>query len=119
MGRENSKEYLYFQTVHQRPMVEGLSGRTPAEAYRYIDAHPLLSRWRSRVELDCQSMTRDQLVSDLDQLIADDFRYVVVHHRSGGVPRQFTAYFSTIAPVYRDDSLTVYTLADLRAKPPC
>lgn len=119
MGRENSKEYVYFQTVHHRPIVEGLSARTPPEAYRYIDANPLLARWRFREALDCSALTDGAFQAALDPLIGDGFRYVVVHHRQGRVPRQFTAYFTTVAPVYRDDGLTAYALADLRAAPPC
>jgi hypothetical protein len=118
MGRFNSKEYIYDQITHQRPIVEGLIGRTPPEAYAYIDNNPLLDRWQAGAPLDCSEIDAATLKQSLDQLAADNFRYVIVHHSDGRVPDAFAGYL-TSAPVYHDDSITAYSISDLQANQPC
>lgn len=118
MGRQESKPYLYFQTLHHQPIVEGLIGRTPPTAYGYIESNALLSRWQAEKPLDCRRATRVELTQALDQLVADGFRYVVVHHETNQVSDALRSYF-TIAPAYDDQVITVYAMADLQANPPC
>lgn len=117
MGREISKRYLYQQTVHQRPIVEGLAARTPEEAYRYIENNYLLDKWRGRDELKCTSETTKAIRRSLDQLVADGFRYVIVNHQ-GDVPDVYAAYLP-VDPVYQDGEMSVYALADVHSNPPC
>ena len=118
MGRPRSKRYLYFQTIHQKAIVEGLSARTPVEAYEYIMNNPLLRNWSSGTPLDCGIQEQPQLVSALEELIDDDFRYVIVHHTAARIPSQYTEYFSA-DPVYQDSDLTAFELTDLSYQPPC
>lgn len=118
MGREESKMYLYLQTIHQQPLVEGLSGRTPTEAYDYIRANPLLTRLRFQAPPDCQDIPVRMYTQALNQLALDHFKYVIVHHEGGNDADQFVDYLTT-DPVYADDSITVYAIADLQASPPC
>ncbi len=119
MGRRESKDYTLYQTVHQHPMVEGLSGRTPPEAYQYIDGNPLLARWRAQQPLDCGALPAAALDVALQQLSQDGFRYVIVHHAgSPQLPDAFAAYFIA-APRFADDTLSLYALADLQAAGMC
>ncbi len=118
MGRFNSKEYMYDQITHQRPIVEGLIARTPPEAFSYIDNNPLLERWHTGAPLDCQELDTTTIKQALDQLAADNFRYVIVHHVDGRFPEQFAGYF-TSPPAYSDDAITAYAIADLQTHPPC
>jgi hypothetical protein len=118
MGRRISKRYLYYQTVHGKPIVEGLGGRTPDEAYAYIDHNRLLRNWKEGVPLDCEGDTGKEIVAALEQLASDNFRYIIVHHSNGRVPEPFAAYL-TAPPYYHDQGLTAYRLDDLQDNPPC
>ncbi len=119
MGRQPSKPYVYYQTVHHKPIVEGLSARTPAGSYRYITQNELLLAWRHQTALDCNVMPDDVIRAQIERLMADDFRYVLVHYPQGGsVPDAFAGYLTAV-PAYRDDTLAAYALADLYANLPC
>jgi hypothetical protein len=118
MGRTKAKRYLYLQIFHQKPIVEGLSARTPLEAYQYIHNNPLLRNWSAGEPLDCDTLTWDRIMSALDQLIDDNFRYIVVHHPEPEIPVQFANYFP-LQPFYQDSQLTVFKVADLQNQPPC
>jgi hypothetical protein len=124
MGRSASKRYLYLQTIHQKAIVEGLSARTPVEAYRYINKNSLLQSWLSEEPLDCGATNQHRIeatvehLNAVDRLIADDFRYVVVHHKNSEIPSLYADYFP-FDPVYEDSSLTAYMLTDLLHNPPC
>jgi hypothetical protein len=80
MGRQPSKYYMYFQTVHERPIIEGLSSRTPADAYRYVDDNLVLNSWRYKTPFDCETMEVEEFQAGLDALAEDGFRYVIMHH---------------------------------------
>jgi hypothetical protein len=118
MGRQESKAYLYFQTIHHRPIVEGLIGRTPPGAYNYIHNNALLSRWQVEAPLDCRQITYVEIERSLGQLASDGFRYIIVHHEENQTSEALRSYF-TILPVYDDGAITVYSVADLQANPPC
>jgi hypothetical protein len=98
--------------------VEGLIGRTPPEAYNYIHNNALLSRWQTEDALDCRQITGVEVEHSLGQLASDGFRYIVVHHEADQAPTELRSYF-TITPVYDDEAITVYSVADLQANPPC
>lgn len=116
MGYHESKYYLYLQTLHQRPIVEGATGRMPGDAYRYIEQNALLSLWVNASELECSAIQNDTLQAAIDQMVADGFRYVLVHDPALNWP---LTYFTTIGLAYGDETLRVYALSDLQANPPC
>ncbi len=118
MGRRESKDYTLYQTFHQRPIVEGLSGRTPPEAYNYIAGNPLLAQWQAQQPLDCGTLSAATITSALQQLLNDGFRYVIVHHDGAPPPKAFATYF-TAAPRFADDTLSLYALSDLLATAWC
>lgn len=118
MGRRESKDYTLYQIFHQRPIVEGLSGRTPPEAYQYIDDNPLLARWRAQQPLDCNALSATVIDSALRQLTNDGFRYVIVHHHDAQLPEAFAAYFTAV-PKFSDKTLSLYALTDLQAAALC
>jgi hypothetical protein len=118
MGRAGAKLYMLFQTVHQRPLVEGMSGRTPPEAYQYIDGNPLLAHWRVQQLLDCGEFPAASITAALQQLLNDGIRYVIVHHDGPQLPEAFAAYF-TAAPRFADETLSLYALSDVQAAALC
>lgn len=116
MGRQESKPYLFYQLFHQKPMVEGLSARTPEEAYRYIEANPLLHHWRQEIWLNCEEMG-EELDTAVTQLIQDNFRYVILHNQ--GRTAHIQPYFLYDKPIVQDEQLTVYDLRDIAQRPFC
>jgi hypothetical protein len=122
MGRRESKKYMYYQTIHHRPIVEGMIARLPPDAYDYIEANPLLRAWQRSERFDCAGHDMRAAVEALE---ADGFRYVVLHHdlwtfTPDPVDADLIAYFGTLEPVYADSRIAAYDLADLAdAPPPC
>lgn len=116
LGRQESKIYEFYQTVHGKPMVEGLSARTPQEAYRYINANALLRTWDAEIPLDCSFMG-EELDTAVVQLIADNFRYVIVHHFSE--TEYLLTFFEPYEPLVQDAALTVYELSEVAERPFC
>ena len=119
LGRQQSKLYLYYQTIHRRPIVEGLSARTPNGAYRYINDNDLLRHWRHETALNCEAMSGESLKAAWEQLTADNFRYVLVHQQIDPDLLPIIDDYLTAEPIYRDAELSVYRVADLQANPPC
>lgn len=118
MGRGESKRYQYLQSIHMKPIVEGLSARTSNDAYQYILSNPILLNWHVGEPLDCGRFELNRFPSALDALIDDGFRYVVVNHIESGVPDRFASYFP-LGPFYQDNDLSVFMLTELRDEPPC
>lgn len=118
MGRDRSKRYLFLQTIHQKSIVEGMTARTPAEAYDYILGNPLLHNWSIGESLDCSPQSQRRINSALDQLSRDDFRYVIVEQNDSEFPVQVVDSI-TADPIYRDNELSAFRLADLSSNPPC
>lgn len=115
MGYGEGKQYMFEQTVHGHPIEGGAVGRMPADAYAYADANPLLHAWREgRGCLDVQPGGFEQAI---DALLADGFRYVVVHREiaeTEEVSDEYDAFFEGIQPVFGDDQVRVYALDGLR-----
>lgn len=114
-GRNPGKHYLYLQTIHGKPIVEGLASRTPDGAYTYIENNALLTAWRFHQPLNCQTWD----AAALEQLIVDNFRYVTLQKIYRERFPAWQSYVAHLAPVYEDARLIVYDMRDLAADPPC
>ncbi len=113
MGRQESKYYGFYQTYTGFPQVEGLSGRTPPQAYDYIEGNRMLRAWRRGAAVHCIPPLQTEYISALDQLLSDGFTHVIWHHRI----HDGTAIDSSFVDVktsYSDDYVHVFRLADLR-----
>lgn len=119
MGHFPAKYYMALQGFHGRPMVEGMLPRTPAHAYDYINANPVLfglrnlSRNRSAPQL-----TEAEWRAAVDALQRDGFRYVIAHRsvpravsREVWLPETIDELFVSTVPVYKDHYGAVYDLA--------
>jgi hypothetical protein len=108
-----AKRHMYLQTIHHQPIVTGRIARMPEDAFDYIEANPLLQGWREQTKPACEM----DLGQAIDDLLADGFRYVIVHNPAKHA--DWVAGYFPVEPVYRDDLIAVYTLSALRANPPC
>ena len=128
-GRPTSKYYMSVQRHHLRPIVEGMTARMPPDAYAYIDANPVLAPLRYSLHLTEgappeSKLTAAQWQTGLDALIADGFRYLVLHYylpsRLSIIPREKPAdWVLTLLAgqptVYQDDEVAIYDLLELDA----
>jgi hypothetical protein len=122
MGRQQVKYQMYTQMWHRQPIHEGFIGRMPPDAYDFINANPVLADWQN---LDDISVTLGDWVQGIDALIADGFRYVVVHKTiEAGQVDLFTTspqretFFSQAPTLYEDLETRVYELSVLKEYPP-
>ena len=118
MNRQNSKLYLFYQTLSGYPQVEGLATRTPTDAYTYIKENYLLNAWHTKSSVQCMSHQAKYL-SALNDLINDGFSHVILHHSSKArqeVRGQFpiSESFINAPPSYEDEFAAIYRLEDLR-----
>ncbi|MEM7330839.1 MAG: hypothetical protein AAF490_02020 [Chloroflexota bacterium] len=119
MGRNQSKPYVYYQTIHEKPILEGLSARTLPESYTYIRENRLLSNWHHQKPFDCSRLPDAVFAQSVSQLHNDGFQYIVVHHDiAGNIPEALTAYFP-MPHHYQDELVTVFKTEDLHLKSSC
>ncbi len=106
MGRNPAKLYLYWQTLHQQPLVEGHVSRTPARAYDFIDANAALRALRQ------PDQPSDAPPADAWRALEQaGIRYVIIHLplTSEDQLRQYRAILAR-PPVYADSLVEVYTV---------
>jgi len=104
-----AKTYMFEQTVHGRPLLEGKISRLPADAYQYIDGIPLLRILRKRGEMAPRlaGVTRE-----LATLAHDHVRYLIV--RKTAIGQDQTARWQRyllMSPAYEDDTLVAFPTA--------
>ncbi|HET7378119.1 MAG TPA: hypothetical protein VFK30_15505, partial [Anaerolineae bacterium] len=106
LARSATKRYLYYQTLHDHPIVEGRVARVPDEAYQLFRSIPLLSQWRGSLD----SKRPVDLGNQLAQLNQLNVRYIVLHKdlATGLQVSQLRDYF-TRAPVFEDNQIAVYS----------
>lgn len=119
MGRDNSKHYLFHQTLSGYLQVEGLASRTLPKAYQYIKNNLLLNAWRANLSIQCASSNQTEYMmtsiawSDLNDLVNDGFSHVILHHSL-----KYAEYLSgglfDVLPSYEDEFASIYRLKDLR-----
>jgi len=106
LERSDTKYYLYYQTQHQHPLVQGRVARVPPEAFQLFNEIPLLSAWQKTLDEPRPADVGAQLA----QLADRNVRYVIFHKHL--TPPQFVTsmrnYF-TLPPVFEDDQFAVYS----------
>lgn len=116
--RKESKYSMYAQTIHSRPLVNGMVARTPNAAYQFIRQSPLLTSFYSGRPLDCRVSTMRR---ELERLVENRVRYIIVREdlMNQRVKHFFKQYF-TSEPYYADEQIRVYELSLLLAnRLPC
>lgn len=106
MGRHRSKLYMYYQTVHRRPLVEGHVSRTPPQAYAFIEATPVL---RSLLHCRDWALPPADLTPLLPTLHAEGIEVVILHKElvTAASLAEWLAARSA-APDYEDERIAVY-----------
>ncbi len=106
LARSDTKRYLYYQTLHNHPIIEGRIARVPAEAYQLFKSIPLLTQWQ--ITLDAKRPI--DLGAQLSLLAQQNVRYIVLHKdlATSLQAAQLRDYF-TREPVFEDDQIAVYS----------
>ncbi len=99
-----SKEYMFQQTVHHHPILQGNVSRLPPGTFDYLDSHPWLKSLPQSGKMPPQSTDVSRQLRTLAQ---DDVRYVVLHKKSVRL-EHWQRYFS-IDPSFEDKRIAVYT----------
>jgi hypothetical protein len=72
------KAYMYYQTRHGKPLVEGHVSRPPDKAFDFIDQVPLL-RYMRPVEITTPDPALVNVSEQMRQLAAANIRYLILH----------------------------------------
>lgn len=112
MGRNQSKQYGYFQTFNRIPHVEGLASRTPSQAYATIEGNLLLNTWRNNESVLCTAENRGDYLRAVDELRELGFTHIVYHRQQLG-PLQTFASIDRVPSIFDDRFATIILVEDL------
>jgi hypothetical protein len=119
MGYTPSKLWLYYQTLHGKPTVEGHISRYTADDYAFIASNSLLRSFYQVAEQPVRlpegtfAGGPPSLGPALQALRAAGVRYIIFHKPYADAAQQ--AHFQhtlPLVPIYEDDSLAVYDTAN-------
>jgi hypothetical protein len=109
--RQITERYMFYQTVHCRPLLSGHVSRLPPQAMAFADSVPLVAgAYRSSAGgIDTQLPGISRQLAALSEA---GFRYVVVHKElaPAALVDEWQSYL-VIAPRYEDDEVAVYATA--------
>jgi len=106
LDRSDTKRYLYYQTIHEHPIVQGRVARVPDAAFKLFNEIPLLAAWQRSIG----APRAPDLGAQLKRLADSQVRYIIFHKDLS--PAAFVTtlrnYF-TLPPSYEDDQIAVYS----------
>jgi len=105
LDRQTDKFYMYWQTVHGKPLVNGHVSRPPASAFDFIQGNGITRAFARREPL----RGRAQLGAELAALAETNVRYIVIHKQF--LPTELAAdWIAALAtrPVHEEEDLTVF-----------
>ena len=105
LDRQTDKFYMYWQTVHGKPLVNGHISRPPASAFDFIQGNGITRAFARREPLRGHA----QLGVELTALAETGVRYIVIHKQF--LPPELAAdWIAALAtrPGYEDEELTVF-----------
>jgi len=108
-ARRDTERYMFYQTVHGRPLLGGHVSRLPPQALEFASSVPLTAGLYEGGEMDTQL---PDVSRQLSLLAGAGFRYIVLHKDMLSSER-LAAYRSYLvaAPRYEDGEVVVYSTA--------
>ncbi len=116
-GRDNSKIYLFYQSLHGFPQTDGAISRPPDSAFDYMRRNPVLSIWQENRPTNCVIQDADSYRAGLSQLLEDGYSHIV-HHHGFYFWKTISDSFRYVEPAYSDAYVSIYRLDDLRESCP-
>jgi hypothetical protein len=106
MGPQRSKWYMFTQTFHRRPILQGKTARFPEGAHAYLDGQRWLRVLRQYNEMD---PGLSDVSRQLGLLAEDNVRYIVLHKTQVAADRLAHWQRYLLAdPRFEDDQIVVY-----------
>ncbi len=108
MGRQPAKYYMYLQTMHGQPILDGHVSRTPYDAYAFVESDSLLAALREGAPPPADLNIDERLAA----LLAERIQYVVLHRQlpSAGETDSWREWIDLLpTPAYADEWLLAYT----------
>ena len=106
MDPQASKQYMFEQTVHRHPILQGHVSRLPQQAYAYMDTQPLLRSLRQSGEMD---PALADVGRQLASLAAADVRDIVLHKEEARPDRlERWERYLLISPRFEDGVVAVF-----------
>jgi hypothetical protein len=104
----SSKEYMFQQTIHQHPILQGNVSRLPPGTFDFLNSQP----WLASLQESGQMPPRPADVSrQLETLAQNNVRYVILHKKSVRLAH-WQRYFS-FDPSFEDERIAVYVTSPL------
>lgn len=106
MGRDHGDDYMFYQTVHGHPILEGNTARPQPEMFAFINTTPLLRALREDRETELLFTDISRQLATLAEAQVD---YIVIHKPfvdSNQLEAWRTFFFFN--PVYEDEQVLVY-----------
>jgi hypothetical protein len=105
--RNRTEQYMFYQTLHARPILGGHVSRLPPGALAFESSVPLLAGMYDSGEINMQLPDISRQLSLLDQA---GFRYLILHKHLvwPGTLAKWRSYLA-ISPRYEDEDVVVYT----------
>lgn len=105
--RHHTEYYMFYQTVHDHPILGGHVSRLPSQALEYASSIPLIDGMYEQGDINLEA---DDISRQLSLLAEAGFRYIVVDKRLAE-PKQIREWGSylMISPRYEDEEVIVYS----------
>jgi hypothetical protein len=105
--RAHTEYYMFYQTVHSRPILGGHVSSSPSEALTFMSSVPLI---KGMYKDGLPDTSLPDVSRQLAMLAEAGFRYIVVH-KALASPEQVAGWRSylVIAPYYEDEEVVVYS----------
>jgi hypothetical protein len=102
----NSKPFMFEQTVHGHPILQGHSSRYPKGAFSYLDSQPWINAIRRAQQVPPK---QTDIVRQLAALADEDIRYLIVHKDQIGSDdwARWRRYLA-IEPRFEDEDIAAY-----------
>lgn len=101
-----SKVFMFNQTIHGRPIVQGKIARIPDEQYSFIESVPFLSEMRVLVDTPTDVKDVSRQLSNLGQ---ENIRFIIINKNLLQQDRiDLWRHFFIAGPRYEDDVIAVY-----------
>jgi hypothetical protein len=104
--RHHTERYMFYQIVHNRPILGGHVSRLPSEALEFASSIPLIADMYREVAIDTEL---PDISRQLSMLAEAGFKYVIIH-KELATRQQLDAWQSYLAiqPRYEDKEVAVY-----------
>jgi hypothetical protein len=104
--RGDTEYYMFYQTMHGHPLLDGHISRLPPKALSFISSVPLVDGIYTSGTINTN---RSDISRQLSMLAETGFRYIVLHKNlaSSDQISSWRSYLA-VSPCYEDDEVVVY-----------